>query len=174
MSSVGHVIWPRPSGRTITECLCVLAAGSVATRLQGEGMIGNRGYKSTTLATASHMFDKMSWSPFPSKENNKLDLKWKRSCGWVTNLWPCLDTVCLIQKHPDCVYPAEMEYSLCLAIDFVSIDCLSSDFASLLRFGICQSGPMDKIKQRKIHIHAHLTQLAKTTMYLVARLGSNF
>lgn len=39
MSSGDHVIWPRPSGRTIAECVCVLAAGSVTTRVRGVGMI---------------------------------------------------------------------------------------------------------------------------------------
>lgn len=48
---------------------------------------------------------------------DKLDLKWKHSCESVIKcLLPCLDTICLIWKHPDCVYPAETEYSSRLAI----------------------------------------------------------
>ena len=42
MSSGGHVILLQPSGSTITECVCVLAAASVDTGVQGEGMIGNQ------------------------------------------------------------------------------------------------------------------------------------
>lgn len=71
MSSGDNVIWPQPSGRTITECVhvcmrvyvCVSVSSWVHSPRGGDEC--NQECKSTILATASHMSDKMNGDPFP-------------------------------------------------------------------------------------------------------------
>lgn len=106
------------------------------------------------------MSDKMNWSPFLSEENNKQNFKWEHSCGRATSVRGRVQTPFVISVNLQIVSAStETDFSQHLATDCVSIDCLSSDFASLLTFGICHSHLTDKIKLRKIHIHGHLTQL---------------
>lgn len=98
MSSGDHVIRPRPSGRTITECVCVcvrvLAAGLIAIRVQGEGMVGNQEFQSTILARAFHMSVKMNGNPFPLRKITNSVKSWIRT----TYLQLCLNTIRFIRK----------------------------------------------------------------------------
>lgn len=95
---------PRHLASTIWQdnhCVCVrvLAAGFIAIRVQGEGMVGNQEYKSTILATTFHMSDKMNGNPFLRRKiTNTVESRMS-----TKYLWLCLNIIRFIRKDPDCV-----------------------------------------------------------------------
>lgn len=135
----------------------------VSSWVQGEGMMGNR-ESTKVLPWLVHPICQTRWTGVLSSQRKTTNSTLSGSIA-VEERQVSVDVFRHRLLYPYifrlCLHPAETDFSQHLATDCVSIDCLSSDFASLLTFtfGICHSRLTDKIKQRKIHIHGHLTQL---------------